>query len=58
MEIFAIGLDDVPKRSDWIDNPKATKSNREGKRNPDEPAFVARQDLQPHLIEKFAVKRR
>jgi hypothetical protein len=57
MEIFAVGLDDVPKRGDWIANPNATKPNKEGKRNPEEPVFIVKPDLQPHLIEKFAVKR-
>jgi hypothetical protein len=49
MEIFAIGLDDVPRRDDWVANPKYVRFN------PDQPVFIA--DLQPHLIERFAVKR-
>jgi hypothetical protein len=51
MEIFAVGLDDVPKRDDWVANPKYVRFN------PDQPVFIAEQGLQPHLIERFAVKR-
>jgi hypothetical protein len=45
IEIFAIGLNDVPKRSQWIANPKAQHGN------PEEPVFIATPGLQPHLIE-------
>ena len=51
MEIFAVGLNDVPRRDDWVANPKYVRFN------PDQPVFIAEPDLQPHLIEKFAVKR-
>ena len=51
MEIFAVGLDDVPKRDDWMENPKYALGN------PEQPLFIARLGLQPHLIERFAVKR-
>jgi hypothetical protein len=50
MEIFAVGLGDVPKRDDWMENPKYVLGN------PEQPLFIARQGLQPHLIERFAVK--
>jgi Calcineurin-like phosphoesterase len=49
IEVFAIGLNDVPKRSQWVGNPKA----RHG--NPEEPVFIATQDLQPHLIERIGL---
>ena len=49
IEVFAIGLNDVPKRSQWVANPKA----RHG--NPEEPVFIATPDLQPHLIERIGL---
>jgi hypothetical protein len=50
-EVYAIGLMDVPHRDDWIDNPKS-KIGPDGRRNSDEPVFVPKKPLQPHLIEK------
>jgi hypothetical protein len=49
IEVFAIGLNDVPERDGWTHNPKAgpSKSN--------EPTFLPDAPLQPHLIEKFSV---
>jgi hypothetical protein len=49
IEIFAIGLNDVPKRSQWVANPAAQRGN------PEQPVFIATPDLQPHLIEKIRV---
>jgi Calcineurin-like phosphoesterase len=49
LEIFAIGLQDVPKRHEWTANPKAARSN------PDEPVFIPLTPLRPHLIEKVLV---
>lgn len=48
--MFAIGLDDVPERDDWIDNPKM--------KQPGEPHFIPRsgKELRPHLIEKVIVQ--
>jgi Calcineurin-like phosphoesterase len=51
MEVFAVGLGDVPKRDDWMENPKYVLGN------PEQPLFIARSGLAPHLIERFAVKR-
>lgn len=50
LEIFAIGLKEVPKREDWVANPKSGKP-----RNPDEPVFVPKVPLNPHIIEKVVV---
>lgn len=47
IEIYAIGMDDVPSRDQWVANPKAAKGN------PEEPVFVPKAPLKPHLIEKF-----
>lgn len=49
IEIFAIGLDKVPRRHQWRANEKASPGN------PDEPVFVPDPPLTPHLIEKIAV---
>ncbi len=49
LEIFAIGLQEVPKRHEWTANPKAARGN------PDEPVFIPSTPLRPHLIEKVAV---
>mgnify|MGYP001047801923 CR=1 FL=1 len=49
LEIYAIGLDEVPERDQWIKNPKAAQGN------PDEPVFISKMALEPHLIEKFTV---
>jgi hypothetical protein len=49
LEIFAIGLQDVPKRHEWTANSKAAHGN------PEEPVFVPTTPLSPHLIEKVVV---
>ena len=49
LEIFAIGLQDVPKRHEWTANPKAAHGN------PEEPVFVPIVPLRPHLIERVVV---
>jgi hypothetical protein len=49
IEVFAIGLEDVPKRKDWIANPRATPGNQ------DEPVFISKRPLQPHIIEKVII---
>jgi hypothetical protein len=49
LEIFVIGLQDVPKRHEWTANPGAALGN------PDEPTFVPSTPLRPHLIEKVVV---
>jgi hypothetical protein len=43
--IYPVGLDAVPKRGDWIKNPNAADNN------PNEPWFLPKQPLVPHLIE-------
>ena len=50
IDVFAVGLERVPKRSSWKLNP------RRGEGNPDEPVYVPSEPLQPHLIEKFTVE--
>lgn len=49
LEVFAVGLNKVPKRHQWIANPEASAGNSE------QPVFTATPDLQPHLIEKISV---
>jgi hypothetical protein len=49
VDVYAVGLDEVPARDQWRANPKAAKGN------PDEPVFIPEPPLQPHLIEKFTV---
>ncbi|MEH2609623.1 metallophosphoesterase [Bradyrhizobium sp. AZCC 1693] len=49
IEAFAVGLENVPDRDDWMLNPKH-KPNI-----PNEPRFIPRTPLQPHLIEKFRI---
>jgi hypothetical protein len=51
-DIFAVGLEHVPHRDDWVANPK----HKQGSPNPDEPVFVSKAPLEPHLIEKVSVK--
>lgn len=51
VEIYAVGLTDVPDRDDWIANP--TPNYVRGK-TPG-PVFVPRQPLQPHLIERVVL---
>ncbi|MEY9753795.1 hypothetical protein [Bradyrhizobium yuanmingense] len=51
-DMYAIGLEHVPARGDWIANVK-----HDGKRpNPEIPVFVPKHDLEPHLIEKVSVR--
>lgn len=47
LQIYAIGLEDVPQRHEWSANPKRGE--------PGEPVFVSSTPLSPHLIEKIAV---
>jgi hypothetical protein len=49
VQFFAIGLEQVPARDDWIENPQ------HGAATPGEPRFVAKQGLRPHLIETFTI---
>jgi hypothetical protein len=49
-EVFAIGLEDVPRRKDWKDNPKHKPPG-----HPDEPVFIPERPLKPHLIERVTV---
>jgi hypothetical protein len=49
VQVYAVGLENVPRRKDWNDNPKYKVGN------PDEPRWVPTKPLEPHLIEKFAV---
>jgi hypothetical protein len=50
--VFAIGLEEVPCRDDWIANP----THKPGHPDPDQPVFVPKVDLKPHLIEKVSVR--
>ena len=49
VEIYAVGLTDVPKRNGWISNPAPhyVRGVTPG------PVFTPREPLQPHLIEKI-----
>ena len=49
IEIFAVGLKDIPNRQQWQPNPKAAHGN------PEESVFISSVPLQPHLIEKIVV---
>jgi hypothetical protein len=49
VDVFAIGLNDVPKRPDWVPNPNREDGNQ------DESAYIPSKPLQPHLIEKFTI---
>jgi hypothetical protein len=49
-DFFVIGLNDVPGRDDWQKNPK------HGPHTPDEPRFLPKEKLVPHLIETFSLK--
>lgn len=55
LEVFAIGLDNVPERDGWKSNPSSNPLHG-GQRDPDKPIFVPITDLQPHLIERFVVR--
>ena len=48
LDLFAIGLEEVPHRDDWIENPKYKVGN------PEEPRWVPQDPLRPHLIEKIS----
>ncbi|MGY3132261.1 hypothetical protein ACVWZM_002943 [Bradyrhizobium sp. USDA 4501] len=50
VDFFVVGLDAVPARDDWQKNPK------HGPHTPDEPRFVPKGVLKPHLIESFSLK--
>lgn len=50
IEVFAIGLENVPEREAWTANPNAQAGN------PDEPVFLPGDPLQPHIIEKVVVQ--
>jgi hypothetical protein len=49
IEAFAVGLENVPHRDDWMLNPKHKPNT------PNEPRFIPGTPLQPHLIEKFKI---
>jgi hypothetical protein len=49
IEAFAIGLENVPDRDDWMLNPKHKPNT------PNEPRFIPRTPLRPHLIETFRI---
>jgi hypothetical protein len=49
LHAYAIGLEAVPLRDDWDENPNYKMGN------PDEPRWRPSTPLQPHLIEKFTV---
>jgi hypothetical protein len=49
LEIYAVGLQDVPRRHEWNANPKHTEGN------PEEPVFIPATPLRPHLIEKVTL---
>jgi hypothetical protein len=51
-DVFAVGLEEVPGRDDWIANPM----HKPGHPDPDQPVFVPKVDLKPHLIEKVFVR--
>jgi hypothetical protein len=50
VDFFVVGLDDVPSRDEWHENPK------HGPHTPDEPRFLPNDPLKPHLIETFSLK--
>ncbi|MGY2850680.1 hypothetical protein ACVIWU_008294 [Bradyrhizobium sp. USDA 4509] len=51
IEFFVVGLDAVPSREDWQENPK------HGAHTPDEPRFIPKTPLKPHLIESFSLNK-
>jgi hypothetical protein len=51
-DMYAVGLERVPSRSDWIANKKHDKN----KPNPEIPVFVPTKDLAPHLVEKVSIR--
>jgi hypothetical protein len=51
-DVFAVGLNEVPRRDDWVANPK----HKPARPDPEQPVFIPKVDLQPHLIEKVSVR--
>lgn len=51
-DMFAVGLERVPERDDWIAN---AKHDREAP-DPEIPVFVPKYELKPHLIERVSVR--
>ena len=51
-DVFAVGLEEVPSRDDWIANPK----HKQGHPDSEQPVFLPKVDLKPHLIEKVSVQ--
>jgi hypothetical protein len=49
LQVFAIGLENVPRRNGWNENPNYKRGN------PDEPRWVPSNPLKPHLIEKIVL---
>jgi hypothetical protein len=49
VEFFVIGLEQPPRRDDWTENPK------HGPHTTDQPRFLPKAPLQPHLIETFSL---
>ena len=50
VDFFVVGLENVPSRDDWQENPK------HGPHTPNEPRFLPKQPLKPHLFERFSLK--
>jgi hypothetical protein len=51
-DMYAVGLERVPTRNDWI----ANKNHDKNKPNPEVPVFVPTKDLAPHLVEKVSIR--
>ncbi|MBR0713962.1 metallophosphoesterase [Bradyrhizobium liaoningense] len=51
-DMFAIGLEKVPQRGDWIANSKHNKDAPDS----EIPVFVPKTDLKPHLIEQVSLR--
>lgn len=49
VQVFAIGLEEVPHRNDWNENPNYKMGHS------DEPRWIPLDPLRPHLIEKVVV---
>jgi hypothetical protein len=50
VEFFVVGLEQPPRRDDWETNPK------HGAHTPDQPRFLPKEPLKPHLIETFSLR--
>jgi hypothetical protein len=50
-DVYAIGLEKIPHRDDWIANTKQSRTV-----GSDRPVFVPTSELEPHLIEKTSIK--